>query len=638
MLRARDHVNVEEQARLSQAVLEQGYSAVLIISSDSVDSEIIFVNPAFTKLTGCTKDELLGQHLSQLEALTGEWQPLRRALSARESFLGEAQIRRRGGQLCSVDCSITPVFERFAKNTHWAVVLRDITTRKEIERRLKLQHDVALLLAEAATPTVSVRRILEAVSHAFNWQFGELWTVDPAKNVLRNMSIWPSLGTALRGWAQASTGLTFARGEGLPGRAWASRQAAYVADLARDCCCKRCALGEIAGLHSGFAFPIALRHEVLGVMAFFGCESGKPNDDLLSFLTTLGSQIGQFIERKTTERALRQSEANLATAQQIAHVGSYEIDVSDGWSANWSIETFRIFGLDPASKELSLTELLRRIVHPKDRARVREAFDRAARKSVRSDLEYRIIRPGGSIRHVHSIAEPVLGSQKKVIKLVGTLQDVTDRKRLEMQVRETSEREQRRIGRDLHDNLGQQLTGIELMCESLRNDLMIAAPQLEQQAAQLGRLLCAAITQTRCIAHGLAAFKIETGGLQSALSDLARMTSSGRFTCGLHCHKSLALKDNETAIHLFRIAQEAVNNAVKHSRGSEVMIDLSHRNGVLRLAVTDNGKGLSTTKRPHQGMGLELMKHRANLIVAELHVESQIGRGVTVTCTVPMKK
>jgi signal transduction histidine kinase len=201
-----------------------------------------------------------------------------------------------------------------------------------------------------------------------------------------------------------------------------------------------------------------------------------------------------------------------------------------------------------------------------------------------------------------------------------------------------SEREQQRIGHDLHDGLGQQLTAIELMCQSLRSDLAAIQPELHEQTTQICRFLREAITQTRALAHGLAPFKLDANGLQVALAELAQTTSSlGRVQCRFLCSSTLLLEDNEAVANLYRIAQEAVHNAVKHGQANEVTICLAQTNGAVQLKVSDDGKGLPKAKEQTQGMGLQVMKHRTSVIGADLEVESKPGKGVTVTCTLRRK-
>jgi len=205
------------------------------------------------------------------------------------------------------------------------------------------------------------------------------------------------------------------------------------------------------------------------------------------------------------------------------------------------------------------------------------------------------------------------------------------RQRLEQEILEVSEREQRRIGEDLHDGLGQKLTAVEILCASLKADIAAAQPAVARELDRIGGLLREAIAQTRSIARGLVPVKDEPEALWASLVELAERTDSlGRLKCRLDSPEPVLLDDAAVAGHLYRIAQEAVNNAVKYSAASEVVIQLSRKKGVLELSVADDGRGLAKSKG--RGMGLQVMKHRAEMIGAELNVESKPGRGVTVTC------
>ncbi|HYV30540.1 MAG TPA: response regulator [Candidatus Binatia bacterium] len=207
------------------------------------------------------------------------------------------------------------------------------------------------------------------------------------------------------------------------------------------------------------------------------------------------------------------------------------------------------------------------------------------------------------------------------------------------QVLTISEREQRRFGAELHDGLGQQLTAIELMCQALRADLGASRAELGTQVDQICRFLREAIGQTRALARGLSPVHLGSNGLAEALGELAlRTTEIGCLKCLFDSSSPVVVEDNLVAGHLFRIAQEAVNNAVKHAQASEIVLRLSRSSNSLRLEISDNGRGLPGSPKRDQGMGLQVMQHRASVIGAELEMRSKPGKGVTVTCSLPARK
>jgi PAS domain S-box-containing protein len=273
---------------------------------------------------------------------------------------------------------------------------------------------------------------------------------------------------------------------------------------------------------------------------------------------------------------------------------------------------------------------------------IRELWTTIARGKVwKGELRNRA--KDGSIYWVATTIFPFLDTSGKPVQYIAIRTDITDRKRdealakqLEKELLEISDREQRRIGQDLHDGLGQQLTAIELMCETLRSNLSSGSAESQQQADQICHFLRQAIGHTRGLAHGLAPFKVETGGLRATLLELAQTTTAlRRLKCRLECPANEPTPLGETATHLYRIAQEAVNNAVRHSRASEITIRLSNQKDTFRLAIVDNGKGLPQPEPSGPGMGLHIMKHRASVIGGQLELTSQPGKGVTVSCTVP---
>jgi len=213
----------------------------------------------------------------------------------------------------------------------------------------------------------------------------------------------------------------------------------------------------------------------------------------------------------------------------------------------------------------------------------------------------------------------------------------TEHKRLEREILEVGERERHSIGADLHDGLGQQLTALEFLCASLKGDAA-GHPQFAKQLDLMGQMLREAITQTRFLARGLVPVGSDHEALQIGLTELVdRVNTLGRVHCKFECKEPVAVADTFVAGHLYRIVQEAVNNAVKHSRAKTVTVRLATSDTELRLEISDDGAGLPKNPVKKAGLGLGVMQHRASVIGARLTIDSKRGEGVAITCRLPLK-
>ena len=224
--------------------------------------------------------------------------------------------------------------------------------------------------------------------------------------------------------------------------------------------------------------------------------------------------------------------------------------------------------------------------------------------------------------------------QERTAALIGEMEE---RDRLEKEVLEISEREQRRIGYDLHDGLGQHLTATALAGQVLEDHL--AARQLTSETNEAGRiveLIEQSIELTRSLARGLSPVAVETEGLSVALVELAAQTTTQFYLpCEVYCEPALHLTDPVVAMHLYRIAQESISNAVRHGHANRLDISLAHESeGCLKLTIRDDGRGIPPPgARRREGQGLRIMAHRARMIGATLDAVPAENGGTVVRCT-----
>ena len=214
-----------------------------------------------------------------------------------------------------------------------------------------------------------------------------------------------------------------------------------------------------------------------------------------------------------------------------------------------------------------------------------------------------------------------------------------ERRRLEQQILEISERERRRIGQDLHDGLGQHLTGIELMTQALEQKLAGKSKIDAAQAAKIAQHVRDAIRQTRALARGLSPVEFEANGLMSALHELAaNVQEMFRVECVFLCAKPVLIRENTVATNLFRIAQEAVSNAIKHGRAKKIEISLEASPERVLLAVKDNGIGITSNEGSGNGMGLRIMSYRAAVSGGTFTLERDPKGGTIAACVIKHPK
>ena len=250
------------------------------------------------------------------------------------------------------------------------------------------------------------------------------------------------------------------------------------------------------------------------------------------------------------------------------------------------------------------------------------------------EFEKEYLRKDGTRVPVNLTTFVVRGPTGKTEGFAAIIKDITERRRLEREILEAGAREQAKLGRDLHDSLGQTITGMSLLAKGLRSRLARRGAPEAKEALRLAELSSHAVSQVRGMARGLLPAELQTAGLGEALQELAANAKElFGIRCALTCPKDLRIPDEAMAVQLYRIAQEAVHNAAKHARsptGVRVRLSLSGRR--LTLSILDDGVGIPSPARRGRGLGLGIMAHRAQMIDAELTLRRRPGGGTEVVC------
>jgi len=553
--------------------------------------EPVWASPGVEAILGCTLQEI--EHLGGWDALVEDsWKPVAHARQASvlqgEAQSGELLVRSVLGERKWLQISLQPVFDPFTQQVTGVIgSAYDITTRKVAEEALRKSEAVLRAVTEN-TP---------------DW----LFLLDEHLHVqFMNRPFGRNRPEVVRGRAF----LDF-----VPQEWRASMEAIYRKALASGVSARM----ELRKPGPD-GTPGIFEHRIMPVV-----ESGA--------VRSLTVAVTDVTERKRAESELRTQARILETMRE----GVVLID-PDNHAIKLTNPTFdRMFGYGP-------TELLGRSIEPlfSMLAVQQRRLARAARDGCRTGeivpVEFECARKDGSRFVAACVLTPL--SMDGAEHWLAVLNDVTERKQLEREIIEIANREQQRIGSDLHDGLGQDLTGIALMLKGvaaqLRREGSAACPDVEEVIGLVNN----AIENTRTLARGLSPLGTGRGGLSAAIQALAARISERfgvRVDCDLDFEEPLRLSETAAA-HLYRIVQEALTNVVRHSGGTEVLIGLKTADGELHLQVEDNGHGFSHAPagRP-EGLGLKIMRYRAQMLGGDLAIESGRNGGASVRCSCPLE-
>ncbi len=398
-------------------------------------------------------------------------------------------------------------------------------------------------------------------------------------------------------------------------------------------------------------------------------DSGFPIRDPQGTISRVAGVLQDITEDRERSEALAESEERFRLL--IDGAPDYAMFLLDPGNQiiYWSAGAERVFGW---SADEALGKSGELIFTPEDRARKQEEKEMliALRKGVAPDRRWHLRKDGsrvwidgimrrlddeqGNLRgfakigrdatELHLAGEQLQHSHRDLELRVEerTAQLTALNKKLKSEMKERvaveqellliSEREKRRIGQDLHDSLCQELAGAALFLQTAAHKIEKKNVSGAKVLAEAARIVNDNVGLARDLARGLHPVELSSHGLANALRELAFRTSQLRsVTCHFDCPRQVRIRDEAVALNLYRIAQEAVTNALKNGKATVITIKLVREGKTLKLSIKDNGKGFSTGKA-RQGMGLHIMKYRADVIGAELTLKSADGKGALVSC------
>jgi PAS domain S-box-containing protein len=352
-------------------------------------------------------------------------------------------------------------------------------------------------------------------------------------------------------------------------------------------------------------------------------------------------------ERRRTERELRERRRQLAEAQRIAQVGNWEWDLVSG-TGSASAEWFRVVGVRP--EDIPSPEAALGFVHPDDRPVVEAAIARAADDGTPFEVEHRTILPDGQVRTVLVRGEGVRDERGRIMRVIGTNQDVTDarqaeqeRQRLLARLYEVLEGQHQRLAVDLHDGHVQSLAAMGLKVDQVRLRLGPQAPApVRELLDQLRDDLSDEVTALRRTIGALRPLVLDQCGLVTAVHDLAHATRSraALVDCTVSDRLGGELLDPDVETALFRVAQQALANVEQHAAARHVRIVLERSGSAVALRVQDDGRGFDPAEvevlAGHQGFGLTSMRERVQALGGQLAIETGRG-GTSIEAWVPTR-
>jgi PAS domain S-box-containing protein len=669
---------------LFEHILHGITDSVLIISKDL---NILWANKSFTDQTGYSLEEIIGKHCFTIThrnenpcASPDDLCPISDSLKTGESATTTHTHYDKEGNKVFVEVSAYPVRDKNGEIVQFGYFLRDLTDHKRTEKELmKYQQHLEDLIEErtamlkAATEKlqeeITERKIAaEEISRTKTYlesilnnsmdlvvtvkKDGTISYVNPQSEVITGYRPGEVRGKyfidfipeylrefVLQKWEETN--------KGIPGR--------YETEMIKaDGTLMHCLVSQ-SPMEGFDEILISLkditRRKVTeeALLKSYGEMEMRVKERTAALEKLNEELLNEIAERNRTEGALRKSEASLSEAQRIAHLGNWDWNIETD-QLHWSDEIYRIFGLSPQQFGATYEAFLNS-VHPDDREFINSAVKEALSGNKPYYIDHRIVLPDGTVRIVHEQAEVTFHETGKPIRMIGTVQDVTDSKRAEEELKESYEqlrklsahlhsvREEERtnIAREIHDELGQVLTAMKIEGSILLNSLRSDKKSFDKIESIVKRIddtiqsvkkICTRLRPTILDHFGLSA------AIEWQIEEFKNLTGI-KVTTSFEPREIVLNQDLSTPV--FRIFQEALTNIARHADATEARVSLKLKDGNILLEVKDNGKGIAKKEfSDTASFGIIGIKERVHYFGGDVTINGIMNKGTTLTVSIPL--
>lgn len=450
-----------ESERLYRNIVVQSKDAIFTVNQND---EIVYANPACESVFGYSPGEFISDsslvtrilHFDCKQQFDDFWNKYQTNNAFPEDKNEWAWVHKNGRTVWTENFFLN-IFNDTGDVIGFQTIARDITDQRLAEKRLNLQYNIVRVLSESINISEAMQKILHVICENGRWVIGEIWLIDKDNDVLRLNTIWNKPLLEASEFEAIGRKITFQKGIGLPGKVWERGKPAWIIDIGSDANFLRWSVAFKIGLHSAFAFPIKSSGEVMGVMSFFSRDVEPPDDDMLQMFDAIGSQIGNFIERKKAEENLRIKNQELQALINASPLAIVSLN-SEKNIRIWNRSAERIFGW---TKDEVIGKPVPFI--PEDKKEEFKSYvNRVFNGEVLANIEILRMRKDGSKIYASLSVAPLFDAEGNASSLMAVIEDITERKRIQENILKE---------RNLFQTLIESLPGVFVLIDNKGNML-----------------------------------------------------------------------------------------------------------------------------------------------------------------------